>query len=184
MPQNISKELEKEILSMTTKVKDRYLLRLIAKNDLLREQLQFQLVEEEGSEEERRELLKEDIIDRLSIKNNFVTDLYRITRKSSASITWHRRVTKDIYGEVELNLVLLESVLQNQFTHMLKVTRAHEKLQVYLVKKCIAWLKLLPKLHEDYRIDFIERFNAVLTLIYESKAGVAAAYLQLPKHID
>lgn len=184
MPQNISKELEKEILAMTTKVKDRYLLRLIAKNDLLREQLEFQLVEEEGSEVERRAALKEDIIDRLSEKNSFVTDLYRKTRKCSAAITWHRRVTKDVYGEVELNLVLLETVLKYQQVHMSKLSRAHEKLQVYLVKKCIAWLKLLPKLHEDFKIDFLDRFNTVLTLIYESKAGAAAAYLQVPKHID
>jgi hypothetical protein len=55
MPKNISKELEAAILNLTQKEKDRHLLRLIAKNNLLREQMQFTLLEEENDLGWRRE---------------------------------------------------------------------------------------------------------------------------------
>ncbi|MES2796976.1 MAG: hypothetical protein V4683_13485, partial [Bacteroidota bacterium] len=50
----ISAELKSEILALPSKEKDKLLLRLIAKNDILVEQLQFQLVEESLTTESRR----------------------------------------------------------------------------------------------------------------------------------
>ena len=58
----IPKELEKAILSLAAKEKDKMLLKLIAKNDLLVQQLQYQLLENESFLEERRDEIRKSIV--------------------------------------------------------------------------------------------------------------------------
>jgi hypothetical protein len=181
MPKNISKELEAAILNLTQKEKDRHLLRLIAKNNLLREQMQFTLLEEENDLGWRREEIR-DLIDELFSKNYSYVGLFlKDVRMVSAKITWHRRVTKDKYGEVELSILLMEIILKNHSGQINKAMRKADSLRVYLVRKAIAIIKYILALEEDFHIDFIERMDAVLRLLHTFETKYPASLLGLPK---
>ncbi|AWV98927.1 hypothetical protein [Arcticibacterium luteifluviistationis] len=184
MPKNISKELENAILTLSQKEKDRHLLRLIAKNQLLREQMQFTLLEDESDLGWRREELL-DLMSQLFDKPYSYTGiLLKDIRMVSAKITWHRRVTKDKYGEAELALVLLEKILANHRNQLAKSHKKAESLRVYVVRKAIAVIKYITALHEDFQIDFVSRMDKVLDQLHTFETKYPAALLQLPKAMD
>ena len=85
----LTKELQKAILELPDKEKDKFLLRLITKNDLLVEQLQFQLMEDESSVQLRRDDVKDMI-------------LRTITAVHSSSIGWllptHEHATNIVHS--------------------------------------------------------------------------------------
>ena len=58
----VPKELEKAILSLPVKDKDKMLLKLVAKSELLIQQLNFQLLEDESDLKEKREEIKSTIL--------------------------------------------------------------------------------------------------------------------------
>ncbi|MFT4733767.1 MAG: hypothetical protein ACI9K1_000720, partial [Arcticibacterium sp.] len=149
MPKNIPKELENAILSLTAKEKDRHLLRLIAKNDLLREQMQFNLLEDESDLTWRRQDIAESIDSYFGVPYSYVGVLLKDIRKLSAQITWHRRITKDKYGEVDLTVALLEIILLHHHKQIDKHVRKADSFRVYLVRKAIAAIKNINALHED-----------------------------------
>ena len=181
MPKNISKELQSAILNLSQKEKDRHLLRLIAKNNLLREQMQYTLLEDESDLSWRRDEIK-DLIDSLFSRNySYVGVLLKDIRTVSAKITWHRRVTKDKYGEAELAIALLEIILKNHSNQINKYSKKADSLKVYLVRKAIAVIKYILALEEDYHIDFIERMNEVLRLLHTFETKYPASLLGLPQ---
>ncbi|MCR9065770.1 MAG: hypothetical protein NXI00_17495 [Cytophagales bacterium] len=184
MPKNISKELEVAILSLTQKEKDRHLLRLIAKNELLREQLQFTLLEDEADLYLRKEKIKEHIQETLSKSYSSVTFFLRDLRKLSTTITWHRRVTKDKYGEIDLFILALRLALENQRKHISSFSRKGDVCRVYIVKKTLSVLKMIDALHEDFKIDFKGRMNQILTLLHTFETKYDAQKLSLPQSIQ
>jgi hypothetical protein len=181
MPKNIPKDLENAILTLSQKEKDRHLLRLISKNNLLREQLQFTLLEDESDLSWRKEEIKDLIEQHFSRDYSYVGVLLKDIRKVSAKTTWHRRVTKDKYGEVELALNLMEIVLKKHQKQIDKAMRKADSLRVYLVRKAIAIIKYIKALHEDFRIDFVGRMDEVLRLLHTFETKYSASLLGLPK---
>lgn len=184
MPKNIPKELENAILSLSQKEKDRHLLRLISKNQLLREQMQFTLLEDESDLGWRREELSDLMAQMFDKSYSYTGILLKDIRMVSAKITWHRRVTKDKYGEADLALTLLEKALSNHQNQIAKSHRKAESLRVYLVRKGIAVIKYINALHEDFRIDFIKRMDKVLWQLHTFETKYSAALLKLPKAMD
>ncbi len=181
MPKNIPKELELAILSLSQKEKDRHLLRLISKNNLLREQMQFNLLEDESDLTWRRQDLADSIDSNFGIPYSYVGVLLKDIRKVSAQITWHRRVTKDKYGEAELTVALLEIVVLNHHKQINKNIRKADSLRVYLVRKGIAAIKYINALHEDFHIDFRDRMDKVLGLLHTFETRYHASILELPE---
>lgn len=181
MPKNISKELENAILNLSQKEKDRHLLRLISKNNLLREQMQYTLLEDESDLIWRREEIKDLTEQLLDRRYSYSGVLLKDIRLLSAIIIWHRRVTKDKYGEVELALSLLEKVLDKHQIHINRSGRKSDSMRVYLVRKAIAVIKYIDALHEDFRFDFVSRMNKVLSLLYTFETKYPASLLDLPK---
>lgn len=184
MPKNISKELEKEILGLSQKEKDRHLLRLISRNNLLREQLQYTLLEDESDLKYRVEEIREELKSILCKRYSHVVFLTKAIRKQSTAIVWHRRVTKDKYGELLLFTEYMELILEHQQEHINANTRKADVLRVYLTKKTLAIIKMLDGLHADYRIDFLSRINKVLELLYTFYTRFEAAKLKLPTSLD
>lgn len=185
MPKNISKELEKEILGLPVKEKDKLLLRLISKKQLLVDQLTYKLLEDEAFDlKERRTAVaaKVETISKSPFTNN--QDLFYAIKSLNAEIAYHKKVTSDKYGEVELTLLMLVSffrkqpklLLQNQFS------RYNEKMALYLVKKVVTVLTNIGKLHEDYRIEFNNDLEELSEYLHRGITGLYAVQFNIPKH--
>jgi len=154
----LSDDLKKAISGLSHKEKDKLLFRLIAKEPILAEQLIFKLLEDGTSAEDRRMDLGREI-------EQFLTDYQKYyyspgyllleLRTLSAKITQHVKTTKDKYGEVYLNFLMLNKALET-FGGKIGKVRPHRSrtLNSYVVNRAIKLLGLLKKIHEDYRLDF------------------------------
>lgn len=150
--------------------KDKLLFRLIAKDDKLAEKLAFELLEDGHTTESRRAELKQLISDNLHFfkKHSYFTPGYLLMelRENSAHITRHVQVTKDKYGEIELNLYMLIKAL-DLFADELTIHTPQRKntLSTYVVKRTLKILSLLQKLHVDLRLDFEKGLHRLAKLL-------------------
>lgn len=154
----LSDELKKAIKLMPPRDKDKLLLRLIAKDFDLIQQLEFQLLEGSATVEERREEIKEDIQQTLlESKRYFYSPGYLLLdlRNLSGKINFHVKTTKDKYGEIELNFFMLNRALELMGEQIRPFSAVKSRtLNEYIVRRTLKLLKLLNKLHDDYRLDF------------------------------
>ncbi|KPM50052.1 hypothetical protein [Jiulongibacter sediminis] len=183
MPKNIPKELEKEILGLPQKDKDRHLLRLISRNKLLLEQMKYDLMEDEADLYLRKEALREHILGVMAKPFPGTAFFLKAFRKLSTEITWHRRVAKDKYGEVDMQILCLEQAFEKQIRHVGVMSRKGDVLRTYMVKKALSVLKMINALHEDYRIDFAGRMNQILKLLHTFETKYDAQKLSLPESL-
>jgi hypothetical protein len=162
----IPKELERTILALTTKEKDKMLLKLIAKNELLIQQLDFQLLCDESDLKEKRQEVKESIVRSSKGYHDTPGWLMMDMRDLNGRITHHVKVTKDKYGEVELTLLLLVSFFDNQKKHFEKYNSKSDTLANYVAKRTEFLMKKLPKLDPDYYIEFEDDVQRLLTMVH------------------
>ncbi|MBC8154040.1 MAG: hypothetical protein H7Z72_14125 [Bacteroidetes bacterium] len=173
-------ELKKAIGRMPETEKDKLLLRLIAKDPTLTEKLQFELVEERSTVDERRQIIRE-YTDR-------VARLYQDTpgwvmmdmRSVSGYITRHMKVTKDAYGEVDLSVHMINTFYEHHFDQLRFYDRRSDKAAQYIAKRADQILKKLYKLDPDYYLEFENDVNKMLTNVYKSCAQHYARQLDLP----
>ena len=180
----IPKELEAAIKEMPEKEKDKLLLRLIRKDQLLIQQLHHQLLEDEADMELRREELDEKIRDWAT--RNYSDSpgwVMMEMRDISGMITRHVKITKDKYGDVALNLTMLKVYFDNYYHHTLVPQHYRaDKFAQYVCKKLQTTLNKLYKLHEDLYIEFEDDVNKILDYIYKYKpTEMEANYLGLPE---
>jgi hypothetical protein len=154
----LTDDFKKAISMLPGKEKDKLLFRLLAKEEILVEQLTFQLLESDLSVEEKREELARTIRKNIEYADEtFYSPGYLLLdlRSISGLINRHVKVTKDKYGEIELNFLMLNysfELLHKQlkaFTFPKKRSFAE-----YVAKRGMKLIKLLQKLHEDYQLDF------------------------------
>ncbi len=177
----ISTELKSEILGLPNKEKDKLLLRLIAKNDILVEQLQFQLVEENLTTDSRRHEVQKEL-DKIYQKRVITpSQLYLEIRSASALITRHVKVTKDKYGEVDLLLNLLYDPFDMKPHIFSELNRANDKLSYYLAKKSIILLKKLKSLDAELQLDFMNKTNILLEKIHQNSLASYAKTFGIQK---
>ena len=151
-------ELKKAISQLSNKEKDKLLFRLLPKDAALVAQLEFQLLEGGETKEERRNELNEEIDKRLERYQSYYYSpgyLLLELRDISGMINRHVKMTKDKYGEIELNFQLLNTTL-TFFGDYLREASAYRcrTLNDYVIKRSLKLLQLLGKLHEDYILDF------------------------------
>lgn len=165
----LSAELKKEIAQLTHKEKDRLIYRLLPKDSRLVDQLEYQLVEEESTLEERRDDLREYIESRVAqYPNKYYSSLYlRLEmRDISGKINYHKAITKDKLGEVEFNLQMLNGLLHKNKDRIKSESKfLAEKFDDYVVKRAVKLLKLIDALHEDYRLEFADEMSELADLI-------------------
>ncbi len=184
MPKNIDKELEFAILSMPTKDKDKLMLRLIAKNDILIEQLRFQLLEDNSDLNYKRKEIKDIILNVSKMHHATPGWMMMDMRDINGGITKHVKITKDKYGEVELTLALLKNFLENQATFFLKLDRKNDTLSEYVAKRTEFLMKKLKAMNEEYYIEFEADVQFVLEKIHAGSASSYAKELMIPKKWD
>lgn len=183
----ISDELKKAILKMPQNEKDKLLLRLIAKDELLIAKLNHQLLEDEADTElQKQEILKKirEIFSDEGKKHYFYTPglLMMGMRDWSGNISHHVKVTKDKFGEIELTVVLVNVVFDNYANFLQKEQKRADTFAEYVVKKADFVLKKLQKIDEDYYMDFAEEVNKMLNYIANySPCNAMAKELKLPK---
>ncbi len=180
----IDKALQEAILAMPFNVKDKLLLKLIAKDNILIEQLSFQLIESENSLQTRRKAI-EDAIDALYKMHPFSSGYLMMDMRSiNAMITEHYKVTKDKYGEIELTLKLLLDCFEKQLSFIEHFNRKTETLCAYVAKRTEAILKKVVKMHPDEQFDFYTKLNSLLTFVHEYGSKYEAKSLGLPKNFE
>ncbi len=177
----IAENLKKAIVQMPQKEKDKLLLRLIAKDKILVQRLEFELIEHGDTVQIRRDEIKRRILQ--SAQMNYGTPgwLMMDMKNFSGDISQHVKITKDKYGEVELMLFLLKTF----FDHQLDLLRVHnsksDNCAEYIAKRTLMLLKNAGKLNEDYFVEFEQDINQLLQYVHTYCPRSYARTLEIAK---
>jgi hypothetical protein len=167
----VTPPLQEAILQLPQKEKNKLLIRLINKDELLIEQLQYKLLENTESDLIfRRSEIKEQISNTFeSYSIPYFKDLLYFVKAAVSLINRHYKVTKDKKGELEL---LIHLYLQSQsavqgIKNNWRDQVFREKFQVYSMTKTKKMNTLLNDIHEDFRIEFDDHIELIENFIAE-----------------
>ncbi|MBC3784979.1 hypothetical protein [Spirosoma utsteinense] len=174
-------ELKKAIVHMPGVEKDKLLLRLVAKDAILTEKLQFELVERGQTIDDRRTMIRDFILRTATLNADTPGWLMMDMRTVSGYISRHLKVTKDKYGEVELMLSMLNTFYDHNAHLLHKYNSRSDKAAEYIAKRTDQVLKKAAKLDPDYHIEFASEINKLLLWIHGNAPAHYARQLGLPK---
>jgi hypothetical protein len=159
-------EFKKALQELPEKEKDKLILRLLRRDMDLAEKLYFELVDTDSIEDKRRimESVISKYIKRFS-ENYHSLDYIAVEMRSiSGKISHHVKITKDKFGEISLNLQMLNEVIeQNSFSLSHSKPQKSTKFYNYVIVRAFKILLLIDALHEDFLLDFkedLERLGA------------------------
>ena len=159
-------EFKKALQELSDKEKDKLILRLLRRDMDLAEKLYFELVDTDSIEDKRRimEITISKYIKRFS-ENYHSLDYIAVEMRSiSGKISHHVKITKDKFGEISLNLQMLNEVIeQNAFSLTHSKPQKSNKFYNYVIVRAFKILLLIDALHEDFLLDFkedLERLGA------------------------
>ncbi|MCD8540840.1 MAG: hypothetical protein LRY55_14535 [Leadbetterella sp.] len=164
----ITPELEEAILNLPQKEKNKLLIRLVNKDSLLTEQLQYRLLENTEADLRYRILdIKESIDAAFGTQRMPLKDILSHTREKVGLINRFAKVTKDKQGELELliHLFLASNAAFDQHRVTLRDFLLKTKYKQYGSSKTEKMKLLLDVLHEDYRIEFEEDLAQIINAI-------------------
>jgi hypothetical protein len=170
----LDEELKEALKQLPEKEKDKLIFRLLKHDLVLMERLRFELIPDCGIEELRERLKqKTDKFFKIFYTNPDRPiggeDLYYYMRDMSGRINHHLNVTKDKYGEIELNIYLLHAALKAfQFNELDRLKYGNYKFCQYTINKSMRVLLLLLKLNADLRVDFREELMGIQTIFQTS----------------
>ena len=174
----IDDHLKAAIVKMRPADKDKLLLRLIAKDQILVKKLQFELLEDSSSTDERVRDLEQQIKKWLTAASgSSQTPGYLLMdfRSCNPHITEHMKVTKDKFGEVLLTFRMLHIGLQINQTILMKFKPARfDTLAPYVVRRMLQMQEKMNKLHEDYQFELKKELNAIMEIIFTGYPVIAA----------
>jgi hypothetical protein len=172
------KEFKEAIQNLPSSEKDKLIFRLL-KHDLdLANRLHFELVNTETVEERRLKMQKKvsESVKRFTERFYSMGDFYMNVRFLSGDINEHVRITKDKFGEVSLNIQMLNNILTiNKIRFENAKPNTVEKINTYIVARAFKILLLIKALHEDYLIDFKENLNKLGINIGQNTSLMKAA---------
>jgi hypothetical protein len=172
------KEFKTAIQNLPSAEKDKLILRLLKRDLDLANRLYFELVSTQ-SVEDRREILQNNITvatkrmhDRFYSLGYLLMDM----RSLSGDITEHVKTTKDKFGEISLNIQMLNEIITLNKLHILnsKPKDAHT-FCIYVIARAFKILMLINALHEDYRIEFKADLEKLGLLISENRLLIKTA---------
>lgn len=172
------KEFKDALLDLPLKEKDKLLLRLLKRDVPLANQLYFELVSTQTVEERRSEL-EEMVVKRVSNMSKFSASIPKLLlemRYLSGDITEQIKITKDKFGEISLNLLMLNEILALKpklyaISHRLNV----HKFSIYVIARAFKLLVLIKSMHEDYLVDFRADLETLGELIVQDETLMKAA---------
>jgi hypothetical protein len=163
----ISDDLKKAIIyNMSQAEKDKLLIRLVSKDETLVKQLEFKLLEGESTLDERREKIKTQITKVAKMYHYSPGYMMMDMRYLSGDISTHTKTTKDKYGDIELNLFLVNAFFEHQLDHLRTHTAKTDTCADYIAKKTVTILKNLSKLNEDLYVEFESEVYKLLACVH------------------
>lgn len=166
-----SKEFKQALSEFSSVEKDRLIFRLLKKDKLLSKKLYFELIDPETTDQ-KREQMEENIREKAMLAAKYIgNSKYYLTiiRGISAEITEHVKVTTDKFGEVYLNLFLVNEILENNETFAHQRFDNVYKLYIYLINKIVRSLLLIKKIDEDYWMEFDEILEKIDGKVHENR---------------
>ncbi|MBW8359479.1 MAG: deoxyuridine 5'-triphosphate nucleotidohydrolase [Weeksellaceae bacterium] len=157
-----SKEFKQALSAFSPAEKDRLIFRLLKKDKILSQKLYFELIDPENEDEKRAKMeifIEAEVAAAAKHLRNPKYFLVLI-RKISARITEHVKITSDKFGEVSLNILLVNEVLN----HSKNLSDTY-KLYMYLLNKIFRIVVLTEKLHPDYFLELKSGFERLADLI-------------------
>ena len=150
-------EFKKALQLLPDSEKDKLILRLLKRDLNLASKLRFELVDTE-SVQDKREQLKNRIIRRIQLATDryySVGYLLMDIRDISGEINQHVAITKDKFGEISLNCLMLKQMLElnNERIGTEKYGKAYT-LCIYIIARIFKILMLIQKQHEDLHLEF------------------------------
>ena len=150
-------EFKKALQLLPDSEKDKLILRLLKRDLNLANKLRFELVDTE-SVQDKREQLKNRIIRRIQLATDryySVGYLLMDIRDISGEINQHVAITKDKIGEISLNCLMLQQMLElnNERIGTEKYGKAYT-LCIYIIARIFKILMLIQKQHEDLHLEF------------------------------
>ncbi|MBW3523055.1 MULTISPECIES: deoxyuridine 5'-triphosphate nucleotidohydrolase [unclassified Chryseobacterium] len=192
-----SKEFKIALSQLSPIEKDRLIFRLLRKDDILSKKLYFELIEEE-TVDQKRDAMEELIKEKVEYASKYISNqkyFIVLIRKISAQITEHVKVTTDKFGDISLNLLLINEILESN--EKLSRQRFNDvyKLYLYIINKIVKALALTKKLDEDYWMEIDEylsvSYDKITANIYLEKLfinnGIDLNWLKtdkIPDHFD
>jgi len=160
-----SKEFKAALSQLSNIEKDRLIFRLLKKDKILSKKLYFELIDEETTDQ-KRDQMEEIVKEKVEYAAKYISNqkyFVVLIRKISAEITEHVKVTTDKFGDVSLNLFLINQILE--YNDKLSRQRFNDiyKLYLYIINKIVKALALTKKLDEDYWMEIDE----LLSTVYE-----------------
>ncbi|MDQ0592658.1 hypothetical protein QFZ37_001027 [Chryseobacterium ginsenosidimutans] len=156
-----SKEFKAALSNFSSIEKDRLIFRLLKKDKLLSKKLYFELIDPETTDN-KRDAMEEIIEEKVLMASKYIGNqkyFLGIVRKISAEITEHIKITTDKFGEVSLNLLLINKILEyNEDLSRQRFDNVY-KLYIYLINKTVKALTLIKKLEVDYWIEIDEQLD-------------------------
>lgn len=150
-------EFKNAISLLSSKDKDKLILRLLRRDIDLANRLHFELLSTESVQERRHKMetrVKKEVTrmtDHFYSPAHLLTDAKNLNRE----ITEHVKITRDKYGDVSLNLLMLNELLRNGSNRIAQVnTKDSHALSIYIIVRAFKILILTKSLHEDYLIEF------------------------------
>ena len=192
-----SKEFKQALSEFSSIEKDRLIFRLLKKDKLLSKKLYFEIIDPETTDQ-KRDQMEENVTEKLASAARYIGNpkYYLSTiRTISAEITEHVKVTTDKFGEVYLNLFLVDQILENNDSFAQQRFDNVYKLYIYLINKIVRALLLIKKIDEDYWMEFDEILGKIDDKVHENRYleklfinnGIDFNWLQsenLPEHLD
>ena len=192
-----SKEFKQALSEFSSIEKDRLIFRLLKKDKLLSKKLYFEIIDPETTDQ-KRDQMEENVTEKLASAARYIGNpkYYLSTiRTISAEITEHVKVTTDKFGEVYLNLFLVDQILENNDSFAQQRFDNAYKLYIYLINKIVRALLLIKKIDEDYWMEFDEILGKIDDKVHENRYleklfinnGIDFNWLQsenLPENLD
>lgn len=165
-----SKEFKAALSQFSHSEKDKLIFRLLKKDKLLSKKLYFELIDEETTDDKRNTMeayIKKRILEISKYIGNPKYFLV-LVRKLSAEITQHVKVTTDKFGDVYLNLFLINEILGHNDKLQKQRFDAVYKPYIYLINKIFKALIQIKKLDEDYWLEFDEILSDIDSKIHNN----------------
>jgi len=165
-----SKDFKAAISNFSPAEKDRLIFRLLKKDKLLSKKLYFELIDPETTDN-KRDAMEDIVEEKVILASKYISNqkyFLSIVRKISAEITEHVKITTDKFGEVSLNLLLINTILNyNDDLGRLRFDNVY-KLYLYIINKTVKALLLTKKLDVDYWMEIDEYLDELKGKILEN----------------
>jgi hypothetical protein len=165
-----SKEFKAALSAFSSIEKDRLIFRLLKKDKLLSKKLYFELIDQETTDD-KRNAMEENVAEKILLASKYIGNakyFMSTVRTISADITEHVKITTDKFGEVSLNLLLVNRILDSNSDLSRQRFDNVYKLYIYIINKIFKALVLTRKLDEDYWMEIDELLRETRDKISEN----------------